>query len=80
MCAVDGRPLFVGCLLLQQAEWVENICTGLCLVTIFMSIIVGGKQLRAVAVRALWPGFQLQLLRRLSPTHFFCRVMCCAAL
>jgi hypothetical protein len=30
-------------LLLQEAEWLENVCTSICLVTIFMSIIVGEK-------------------------------------
>lgn len=38
-CAVSS--IAVCCLLLQQAEWLENVCTGICLVTIFMSIIVG---------------------------------------
>jgi hypothetical protein len=31
-------------LLLQEAEWLENVCTSICLVTIFMSIIVGEKR------------------------------------
>lgn len=28
-------------LLVQQAEWLENTCTGICLVSIILSIIVG---------------------------------------
>jgi hypothetical protein len=33
-------PVVSGCCL-QEAEWVENICTSLCILTIIMSIIVG---------------------------------------
>lgn len=29
------------CWCLQEAEWVENICTSVCILTIIMSIIVG---------------------------------------
>lgn len=39
-----GAVLFITLLLVlgvQEAEWVQNCCTGLCLITIIMSIIVG---------------------------------------
>lgn len=38
------QQLMASVLHTQVAEWFENVCTSICLVTIFMSIVTGERQ------------------------------------